>query len=378
MSGPLQGIRVIELAGMGPGPFAAMLLADMGADVIRVERPAPASDSGPPLLTMRGRRSLGLDLKRPGAVDAVLRLVDSADVLVEGFRPGVAERLGLGPTRCLERNPALVYGRVTGWGQDGPLANSAGHDINFIAVAGVLAHIGRKDAPPTPPLNLVGDYAAGAMFLLAGVLAALVHRGQSGRGQVVDTAMVDGAALLMAGLWSTRETPMWDEDRRGTNLLDSGAPFYEVYETADRRWIAVGAVERAPFSALLDTLGIDPEEFPDHHDRRCWPALRVWLDTAFKARTVADWQERFSHVDACVTPVLTMGESMKHPQIQARRTIMNHDGRHQPAPAPRFSQTPSTIRSCPSRPGEHTVEILSELGFDVAEIGALLNVGVAS
>lgn len=375
-SGPLQGIRVIELAGIGPGPFAAMMLADMGADVVRVERPGQPADARAPLLTTRGRRSLGLNLKRPGATEVVLRLVDHSDVLIEGFRPGVAERLGVGPDVCLARNPALVYGRMTGWGQDGPLAATMGHDINFIAAAGVLAHIGRRDAPPTPPLNLVGDYAGGAMFLVAGLLAALVERTRSGHGQIVDAAMLDGAALLMIALWGARGTDQWDEDQRGVNLLDSGAPFYDVYQTADHRWIAVGAIEKAPFQALLETLDITADAYGNHHDTSTWPALRKELETTFAARTLAQWQEQFAGVDACVTPVLTMGEMTSHWQVQARSTIVEHDGRLQPAPAPRFSRTPTHAQSCPSNPGVHSTEVLSDLGFDPTEISRLIDDGV--
>lgn len=376
MTGPLQGIRVIELAGIGPGPFAAMLFADMGADVVRVERPGRPPYPDKPLLTMRGRRSLGLDLKKPGAAEVLLRLVDQSDVLIEGFRPSVAERLGVGPDVCFERNPALVYGRITGWGQDGPLAMTAGHDINFIAAAGVLAHVGRRDAPPTPPLNLVGDYAGGAMFLVSGVLAALLERTRSGRGQIVDAAMLDGAALLMAGLWSARGTHQWDEHRRGVNLLDSGAPFYDVYQTADQRWIAVGAIERTPFRALLDALDLPADAFPDHHDTSMWPSLRSQLETAFAARPLAQWQARFADVDACVTPVFTMGEMTDLPHVRARGTIVERDGRTQPAPAPRFSRTSTVAGSCPSHPGEHSTDVLADFGFDQTEIDRLLDDGV--
>ncbi len=370
--GPLEGLTVIEIASIGPGPFCAMVLADLGAEVVRVDRKeggvALPLGSAEPL--NRGRRSLAIDLKHPKAAAVVLRLVDGADVLLEGFRPGVAERLGLAPEACLARNPRLVYGRVTGWGQEGPLAPRAGHDIDYLAVAGVLHGIGRAGAPPTPPLNLVGDFGGGGMLLALGVLAALWERQRSGRGQVVDAAMVDGSALLCAMVYGMRAAGVWS-DERGANLLDSGAPFYDCYQTADGGFMAVGALEPQFFVALLAGLGIDPNTMPFQYDRDGWPGLRERLTAVFRTRTRAEWEQVFSALDGCVAPVLTMGEAARHPHNRQRGTFVEVGGVTQPAPAPRFDRTPAALPTPPVSAGAHTDEVLARFGFAADEVAAL-------
>ncbi len=373
--GPLEGMTVIEIASLGPGPFCAMVLADLGAKVIRVDRREGAA--GLPLAMdplNRGRRSIVLDLKRPEAAEVVLRLVERSDVLVEGFRPGVAERLGLGPDTCLARNSRLVYGRVTGWGQDGPLAARAGHDIDYIALVGALYPIGRAGGPPVPPLNLLADFGGGGMLAALGVLAALWERQQSGRGQVVDAAMVDGSALLTAMFHGMRAAGLWS-DERGANLLDSGAPFYDCYETADGRFMAVGALEPQFFMGLLAGLGIDPNGLPTQYDPSGWPALRERLAAAFRTRTRDEWERVFGGVDACVAPVLTMEEATHHPHNTARGTFVEVGGITQPGPAPRFTRTPAAVPAPPAAPGEHTAQILAEFGFEDAEVAALRAAG---
>ena len=348
--GPLAGVRVLELAGLGPAPHAAMMLADLGADVVRVDRPGAAgADGGDALL--RGRRLVVLDLKSDHGVGAVLDLAARADVLVEGFRPGVAERLGVGPAPCHARNPRLVYARVTGWGQDGPLARSAGHDINFIGLSGALHAMGDPDRPPVPPLNLVGDFGAGSMLLVVGVLAALLERTASGRGQVVDAAMVDGTALLSQLLLGLRDQGTWSEER-GANLLDGAAPFYATYACADGRYVAVGALEPQFFAALLEGLDLDPAALGAQYDRESWPALRRALTAAFAARPRDEWAQRFAGVDACVTPVLSFGEAPEHPHLRARATYVQRQGTTHAAPAPRFSRTPPDL---PGRPRPESV-----------------------
>ena len=374
--GPLAGVRVLEIAGIGPGPFAAMVLADLGADVIRIERPAPGDpDAARYDVLARGRRSVAVDLKAPGAADLVLRLVEGSDALLEGFRPGVAERLGIGPDACLERNPRLVYGRMTGWGQDGPLADRAGHDLTYAAVAGALAHIGRVDQLPTPPLNLVADFGGGGMLLALGLVSGLFHAQRSGEGQVVDAAMVDGTALLMAPFFGASAIGFWS-DRRGTNLLDSGAPFYDVYRCADGEEIAVGAIEPQFFAALLGVLELAPGAVPDQNDQARWPELRAALTWAFAGRSRAHWLARAEGTDACLAPVLTMAEAAAHPHLVARRTIVEHHGVPQPAPAPRFSGTPTQLDRPPAVPGAHTDEVLAEMGCSLLEIEELRGAGV--
>jgi alpha-methylacyl-CoA racemase len=340
--GALNGLRVVELAGIGPGPHAAMVLADLGADVVRVVRgesePVPVDPLADPLL--RGRRVVTADLKEPAGRAAVLSLVDNADVLIEGFRPGVAERLGVGPEVCLARNPRLVYGRMTGWGQHGPLSTAAGHDINYLGLTGALHAIGRAGEPPVPPLNLVGDFGGGSMLLLTGVLAALYERERSGLGQVVDAAMVDGVAMLLQLAWGLRAAGAWS-DERGSNLLDGAAPFYDTYECADGRYVAVGALEPKFYASLLAGLGLAPGEVPDRADPAGWPALRSRFAAAFATRTRDEWVAAFAGTDACVTPVLRFDEVAGHPHVAARGSVVEVDGLTQAAPAPRFSRTPA-------------------------------------
>ena len=350
--GPLAGLRVVELAGLGPGPHAAMMLADLGADLVRVDRPPGdrrLGDSDGPDPMLRGRRRVAADLKDPGGRQSVLRLVEHADVLLEGFRPGVAERLGLGPAECLERNPRLVYARVTGWGQDGPLARRAGHDINYIALTGVLHAVGRAGERPVPPLNLVGDFGGGSMMLVVGVLAALWEAQRSGRGQVVDAAMVDGVAVLAQMIWSLLGQGVWTDEREA-NLLDGRAPFYDTYTCADGEHVAVGALEPQFFAALVGGLGLDPAEVPAQYDRNRWPDLRARFAEAFATRSRDEWAAAFDGTDACVTPVLSFAEAAEHPHLVARSTIVAPGGVRQAAPAPRFSRTPADLRP---PPGDH-------------------------
>lgn len=373
--GPLSGVRVVEVAGIGPGPFCAMLLADLGAEVVRVDRAAGGDPSTARFDVLnRGRRRVAVDLKADGGAAVVLRLVERADALLEGFRPGVAERLGIGPAECLARNRRLVYGRMTGWGQGGPLATSAGHDITYAAVGGALAHIGRVDQLPTPPLNLVADFGGGGMLLALGLVAGLLHAQRSGEGQVVDAAMVDGTALLMAPFFGASAIGFWS-DERGTNLLDSGAPFYDVYRCGDGEEIAVGAIEPQFFAALLDVLGLAPASLPDQNDQARWPELRAALDRAFSGRPRAEWLARAEGRDACLAPVLTMQQAALHPHVQARGTIIERDGVLQPAPAPRFSVTAAELDRPPAVPGQHTDEVLRDWGFTPEEIAALHSAG---
>jgi alpha-methylacyl-CoA racemase len=358
-AGPLRGLRVVELAGLGPAPFAAMLLADLGADVVRVDRAGVASPlPGDPRsdLLNRGKRSIIVDLKHPRGPDLVLDLAERADVLLEGYRPGVVERLGVGPDAALRRNPRLVYGRMTGWGQDGPLAASAGHDVNYVALTGALHAIGRAGGPPQVPLNLLGDFGGGALYLVVGVLAAL----RSGRGQVVDAAIVDGAAHLTTMAYGMLAAGTW-RDSRGENLLDSGAPFYDVYATADGRYVAVGALEPKFYAELLRLLGLDGDpDLPDRLDVARWPELRRRFAEAFARRTRDEWTEIFEGTDACVAPVLSLAEAPEHPHLAARGTFTRADGVVQPAAAPRFSATPAAPGGPPPAPGEHTAEILTD------------------
>ncbi|NWF24948.1 CoA transferase [Streptomyces sp. PKU-EA00015] len=358
MNGPLAGVRVVELAGIGPGPFAAMLLADLGADVVRIDRPGGAGLGIDPAydLTNRNKRSVLIDLKAEDGPGQVLGLVERADVLIEGYRPGVAERLGVGPDVCLARNPRLVYGRMTGWGQDGPLAHRAGHDIGYIALTGTLSMIGKDGEPPVVPANLVGDYAGGSLYLVIGVLAALQHaRTEGGTGQVVDAAIVDGAAHLATMIHGMMAAGGW-QDRRGANLLDGGCPFYGAYETADGGYMAVGALEQRFYDEFTDLLGIR-DEIPARKDFDRWDELREAIAARFRTRTRAEWTAVFEGSDACVAPVLSLREAPAHPHIAARGTFTDHGGITQPAPAPRFSATPGAVRRPPAMPGAHTAEV---------------------
>ena len=374
MSGPLDGIRLVELAGIGPAPFACMMLADAGADILRVDRFERASsppDDRPSIdLLNRGRRSVAVDLKHPGGVELVLSLVERADGLIEGFRPGVAERLGLGPEACLERNGALVYGRMTGWGQDGPLAARAGHDIDYIALAGALEPIGRAGEAPVPPLNLVGDFGGGGMLLAFGMVAALLSARTTGAGQVVDAAMVDGAASLMTMMGTLRAAGVWREVR-GTNLLDTGAPFYEVYETSDGNYMAVGAIEPQFYAEFVRLLGADLDAVGGQMDRDRWPAMKRVVAAAFATRTRAEWTAIFEGSDACVAPVLSPAEAPDHPHLAARGTFTEVAGIVQPAPAPRFLGTPGAIRRPPPQPGQHADEALADWGVDDNRVSEL-------
>jgi alpha-methylacyl-CoA racemase len=377
-SGPLAGVRVVELAGIGPAPFAGMLLADLGAEVIRLDRPGtptlPVQMPPEADLLRRGRPSVVLDLKHPDGLATARQLVAQADVLVEGYRPGVAERLGLGPADCLARSPALVYGRMTGWGQDGPLAQAAGHDIGYIAITGALGAIGRAGGPPQVPVNLVGDFGGGALYLVVGVLAALLEARTSGRGQVVDAAIVDGTAHISALVMGLVSTGLWS-DRRGTNLLDSGAPFYDVYETSDGGWLAVGPLEQPFYAELLRLLEIE-DDAPDRLDRRRWPALRALLATTFASRTRDEWTAILEGSDACVQPVLSYAEAPQHPHLAARGTYVEHEGIVQPAPAPRFSRTPGALSTPPpATPGADTRTALEAWG--ITGVDALLDSGAA-
>jgi alpha-methylacyl-CoA racemase len=374
MAGPLSGIRVVELAGIGPGPFAAMMLADMGAEVVRVDR-VRAADLGVAGLgdvLNRGRRSIRVDVKDPDGLDVVLRLVDASDVLVEGYRPGVTERMGLGPDVCLGRNPRLVYGRMTGWGQDGPYAMTAGHDINYIALAGALEPIGRAGQPPTPPLNLVGDFGGGGMLLAFGICAALVERSTSGAGQVIDAAMVDGAALLMTFFRGGDLGP------RGTNVLDSGAPFYDVYECADGEFVSIGSIEPPFFAALRQQLGLDDPIWDRQHDRDAWPEQKARLAEVFRTRSRDEWCVLLEGTDVCFAPVLSMEEAPAHPHLQARSTFAELGGVVQPSPAPRFSRTPGALERPPAEPGADTDQVLAELGFGADEITKLRETGAVA
>jgi alpha-methylacyl-CoA racemase len=381
MPGPLCHLTVIELAGIGPGPFACMLFADMGAQVIRIDRPPKPSQGGIEDLLRndsvvdRGRKSLALNIKDPRAVQAVLSLVKSADVLVEGYRPGVAEKLGLGPLECHARNPRLVYGRMTGWGQTGPLARAAGHDINYVALTGALHAIGPRQQP-LPPLNLVGDYGGGGMLLALGALAALSEAQRSGKGQVVDAAMTDGAALLMAVPYGLLAKGLW-RDERESNFLDGAAHFYGTYECADGKHVAIGAIEPQFYQQLLDLCGIDDPEFKRQWEAPAWPALRAKLAQVFRSRSRAQWCELFEGSDACFAPVLSMTEAAGHPHNRARGTFVSDDGVVQPAPAPRFDRTPAALPPKAPRSGEHTRELLGRAGLAAGEIDALIRDGVA-
>ncbi|CAN5724036.1 CaiB/BaiF CoA-transferase family protein [soil metagenome] len=377
--GPLSGTRIIEIAGIGPGPFCAMALADLGAEVIRIDRPGPGFGPGDPAtppadLLNRGRRSVAINLKDPAGIEAVLDLIASADAVIEGFLPGVMERLGLGPDVCLERNPKLVYGRMTGWGQDGPYASMAGHDINYIALSGTLAHLGRAGERPTPPINLAGDFGGGGMLLALGICAALVESGRSGQGQVVDAAMTDGSALLMTMIHSFQAMGIWS-DNRGTNMLDTGAHYYDTYECADGGYVSIGSIEPQFYAELLRLTGLEGEELPHQQDKTQWPDLKVRLEKVFKEKTRDEWCEVMEGSDVCFAPVLTMTEAAAHPHNVARGTFTEVAGITQPAPAPRFSRTPGEIRRPPPHAGQHSDELLAEIGYDEAKVAALRESG---
>ena len=371
--GPLSGKRIIEIAGIGPGPFCAMLLSDLGAEVIRVDRASTVADELPDLpsldLLNRGRRSIGIDLKDPNGVELVLKLIESSDALIEGFRPGVAERLGIGPEDCLTRNPKLIYGRMTGWGQYGSYSSMAGHDINYIALSGVLGMIGRKDEKPVPPVNLIGDFGGGGMILALGVCAALVEVASSGKGQVIDAAMTDGSALLATMVHSFKAMGIWGD--RGTNLLDTGAPFYDVFECSDGKFISIGSIEPQFYSQLLRITGLDQQENPKQMDRQSWDEMKSKIASAIKSKSREEWENLMEGTDVCFAPVLTIDEAYDHPHNLERNTFIEVAGVKQPAPAPRFSRTPASITSPPPHPGEHTEEILLDSGFTISEISSL-------
>ncbi|HJU10360.1 MAG TPA: CaiB/BaiF CoA-transferase family protein [Candidatus Binataceae bacterium] len=376
--GVLSGYRVIELAGIGPAPMCAMLLSDMGADVVRIDRLADAG-LGVQVQTKysllnRGRRSVALDLKRPEATDTVLRMAEKADALIEGFRPGVMERLGLGPDVCLGRNPKLVYGRMTGWGQEGPLAQAAGHDINYIALAGALHSIGRRGEAPVPPLNLVGDFGGGALYLALGVVGGILEAQKSGKGQVVDVAMVDGVASLMTAIYGMHGAGIWTNER-GANILDTGAHYYDVYETRDGKHISIGSIETKFYEELLERSGLKNEELPRQNDRPSWPKMKERVKALFLTKTRDEWCKIMEGTDICFAPVLNMDEAPQHPHNQLRGTFVVQDGVTQPAPAPRFSRTPSAIQCPPASPGEHTEEALRDWGFSATDLEQLRKCG---
>ncbi len=372
--GPLAGVKVVEMVGIGPGPFCGMMLADMGADVIRVdraERVQPSFPETPPLdLMSRGRPSIGVDLKHPEGVESTLKLVEKADVLFEGFRPGVMERLGLGPDACLARNPGLVYGRMTGWGQDGPIAHAAGHDINYIALTGALHSIGRRGERPVPPLNLVGDFGGGGLILAFGIVCALVERQSSGKGQVVDAAMVDGASILMTMFHGMRHSGVF-RDERGANMLDTGSHYYNTYETADGKYVSLGSIEPQFYAELVRLAGLQGEELPSQNDAAKWQTMEDRLATVFRSKTRDEWCAIMEGTDVCFAPVLTIGEAYEHPHNKARNAFVEVAGKLQPAPAPRFSRTSPRIPGPPSYPGQDTDAALANWGFAPAEIARL-------
>jgi alpha-methylacyl-CoA racemase len=384
MPGPLTGYRVIEIAGIGPGPFCAMMLSDMGAEVIRVDRaqavrgPAPA-ESNPANVSDRGRRNIALDLKNPDGVETLLKLVEKADAIIEGFRPGVMERLGIGPDVCLARNPKLVFGRMTGWGQDGPYGPWAGHDINYISLAGALAHFGNAGGPPVPPLNMVGDFGGGAMYLAFGVVCGLLEAQRSGEGQIVDTAMIDGTASLMTMFWGMQKMGVFDENKRGTNLLDTGAHFYGVYETADSKYVSLGSIEPQFYAELLQKTGLSQDaEFLKQMDKANWPHLRRRLEGVMLSKTRDEWCAIMEHTDICFAPVLTLSEAAQHPHNVARGTFIEVDGVVQPGPAPRFSRTKPEVSRAAAFPGQHSRAILADWGLTAVTIESLIASGAVA
>ena len=372
--GPLEGVKILEVAGIGPGPFAGMMLSDMGAEVVRIDRADRVRggdpENPPKDILARGRRSVAVDLKNPQGVELVLAMVEKADVLIEGFRPGVMERLGLGPEICLARNPGIVFGRMTGWGQEGPLAHAAGHDINYIALTGALHAIGRRDQAPVPPLNLVGDFGGGGMLLAYGVVCALLEKARSGQGQVVDAAMVDGASALMGMIYAMKSMGVW-QDERGTNMLDTGSHFYDVYETRDAKYVSIGSIEPQFYALLLQQLGLEGEELPPQMDREQWAALKVRVAEIFKTRTRDEWSAIMEGTDVCYAPVLDLEEAPEHTHLKQRKTFVEAAGVIQPAPAPRFSRTAPELVRPPSFEGQHTDEVLADFGFDAERVAAL-------
>lgn len=381
MSGPLTGFKVVELAGIGPGPMCAMLLSDLGAEVIRVDRMAEVDlglDNGRQFNVLnRGRRSVGVDLKNAEGIETVLRLVDQADALIEGFRPGVTERLGLGPDDCAARNPKLVYGRMTGWGQDGPMALAAGHDINYIALTGALGAIGTTNGPPVPPLNLVGDFGGGALYLAFGICAALLESQKSGQGQVIDAAMVDGAASLSTAIFGMHAAGVW-QNERGTNVLDTGAHFYGTYECADGEWVSIGSIEKKFHDILLDKLGLTESDIPNRMDRTRWAEHKKQLTGLFLEKTRAEWCAIMEGTDICFAPVLSLAEAPEHPHMVDRGTFIELEGVVQPGPAPRFSRTPGEVQGPVPSPGQHTASVLADWGWSTDEIGSLQTAGAIS
>jgi len=370
--GPLSGLKIVEFAGIGPGPFCGMLLSDLGADVVRVDRKGQGRGA-PSDVTARGRRSVALDLKKPESVEACLKLMEAADGIIEGFRPGVMERLGLGPDVALKRNPKLVYGRMTGWGQTGPWAHAAGHDMNYIAITGALHAIGTDDKP-VPPLNLVGDFGGGALYLAFGLMAGVIQARETGKGQVVDCAMSDGAASLMAMFYGMKGAGIWKEERR-KNLLDGGAHFYDTYKCSDGKWISIGSIEPQFYALLLEKTGINDPEFQKQHDRSVWPDLRQKLANVIAQKTRDEWTEIMGGTDVCFAPILDLDEAPNHPHNAARQTFVEVAGVMQPAPAPRFSATPGAIQGPPPAIGAHDQEALSDWGFSDSDIGALKTAG---
>ena len=378
MSGPLSGYRIVEIAGIGPGPFAAMMLADMGAEVIRVDRAQSVRGPAPEApffdLLQRGRKNIAIDLKNPQGVETLLQLIEKADAVIEGFRPGVMERLGIGPDVCLARNPKLVFGRMTGWGQEGMYGQAAGHDINYISLAGALAHFARPGQTPLPPLNMVGDFGGGGMFLAYGVVCALLEAQKSGKGQVVDTAMVDGAAVLMTMFWAFKSIGMHDENNPGTNLLDTGAHFYDAYRCKDNKFISIGSIEPQFYAELLRLTGLDADpEFASHMDRTKWSSLKPKVTAVFATKTQAEWCAIMEATDVCFAPVLTMSEAAQHPHNKERNTFVESHGVMQPAPAPRFSRTKTSLDQPPAHPGQHTSEVLTAWG--IGDVESLIKSG---
>jgi len=376
--GVLSGYKIVEFAGIGPAPMCAMLLSDMGAEVLRIDRAEDAnlgiSTDAKFNVLGRGRRSVAIDLKRKEGTDVALKLISKADALIEGFRPGVMERLGLGPDVCMARNPKLVYGRMTGWGQEGPMAHAAGHDINYIALTGALHSIGRRDEAPVPPLNLVGDFGGGGVYLALGVVAALLEAQKSGKGQTIDVAVVDGASSLMAAIYGLRAAGRWT-DKRGDNILDTGAHYYNVYETSDGKYVSVGSIETKFYAELLQLSGLQHAELPRQNDKNAWPAMNDRLAAIFRSKTRDEWCKIMEGSDVCFAPVLDMGEAPAHPHNKQRGTFVEVDGVVQPGPAPRFSRTPSAIQGPPAVAGQQTAEALRDWGFSGSEVEQLQKAG---